>query len=81
MKFFSHLYHVQVVAYFLVIYRVTTGQGWTKETERQLTTLQFNRGAQITFTDDVNGAQSKVPAITTMKAIASPPISHFESAA
>ncbi|KAF5356809.1 hypothetical protein D9756_006749 [Leucocoprinus leucothites] len=33
---------IQILAYLLVVYRVTTGRGWNKDTERHLTSLQFN---------------------------------------
>ncbi|KAF9444353.1 hypothetical protein P691DRAFT_645849, partial [Macrolepiota fuliginosa MF-IS2] len=32
---------IEVIAYLLVIYRVSTGRGWNKQTERQLSSLHF----------------------------------------
>ncbi|KXN84042.1 hypothetical protein AN958_00492 [Leucoagaricus sp. SymC.cos] len=37
-----------IITYLLVMYRVTTGRGWTRDTERQLSSLQFNHGRQTT---------------------------------
>ncbi|KAF5357230.1 hypothetical protein D9756_006750 [Leucocoprinus leucothites] len=34
---------IQLIAYLLVVYRVSMGRGWKKDTERKLTTLQWNR--------------------------------------
>ncbi|KAF5344954.1 hypothetical protein D9756_011503 [Leucocoprinus leucothites] len=34
--------HINMIAYFLVLYRVLSGRAWTPDTERQLTTLRWN---------------------------------------
>ncbi|KAJ3561509.1 hypothetical protein NP233_g10152 [Leucocoprinus birnbaumii] len=40
---------VGIIAYLLVVYRVSTGRGWKRDTEEKLTTLQWNRdGLQTT---------------------------------
>ncbi|KAF9443737.1 hypothetical protein P691DRAFT_787564 [Macrolepiota fuliginosa MF-IS2] len=35
---------IEIVAYLLVIYRVSSGRGWNRQTERQISTLQFQAG-------------------------------------
>lgn len=52
---------VKVIAYLLVAYRVSTGQAWTSETERQLSSLRWNR-SQGTRTDE-QGGRSQARAI------------------
>ncbi|KXN87325.1 hypothetical protein AN958_08950 [Leucoagaricus sp. SymC.cos] len=39
---------MRIIAYILLVYRVTTGRAWKRDTERQLTTLQWNRDPQTT---------------------------------
>lgn len=36
----------KVIAYLLVVYRVSTGRAWNKQTEEKISTLQWNNGAQ-----------------------------------
>ncbi|KAJ3568914.1 hypothetical protein NP233_g5393 [Leucocoprinus birnbaumii] len=38
----------EIIAYLLVVYRVSTGRAWEKDTEAQLSSLQWNRDAQQT---------------------------------
>lgn len=37
---------IKVIAYYLVVYRVATGQGWTTQTQGKLTTIRWNHHAQ-----------------------------------
>ncbi|KAJ3570808.1 hypothetical protein NP233_g4161 [Leucocoprinus birnbaumii] len=46
--FASLLPCIQIIAYLLVVYRVSTGRAWDKDTEEKLTSLQWNRDAQQT---------------------------------
>ncbi|KXN85844.1 hypothetical protein AN958_10788 [Leucoagaricus sp. SymC.cos] len=38
-----------IIAYFLFMYRIIAKRAWTRDTERQLTTLQWNRSQQQTI--------------------------------
>jgi len=55
---------IKVIAYFLVVYRVASGRGWTRDTGLKLTTLQWNRGESTAagFTSEIH---SRPPAKTT----------------
>lgn len=68
-----------MITYFLVVYRVETGQGWTKQTAEKLTSLRWNRGGQTT-TDEVGSIQPQILGTTTAVAINSPPGGHSDSA-
>ncbi|KAJ3568912.1 hypothetical protein NP233_g5400 [Leucocoprinus birnbaumii] len=37
---------IQIIAYLLVVYRVSSRRAWEKDTEEKLTSLQWNRGVQ-----------------------------------
>ncbi|KAJ3570809.1 hypothetical protein NP233_g4160 [Leucocoprinus birnbaumii] len=39
---------IQIIAYLLVVYRVSTGRAWEKDTEEKLSSLQWNPDAQRT---------------------------------
>ncbi|KAF5350670.1 hypothetical protein D9756_008550 [Leucocoprinus leucothites] len=41
---------IQILAYLLVVYRVTTGRGWQEDTGQKLTTLEWNRDEPQTST-------------------------------
>lgn len=45
-----------MIAYLLVLYRVLLGRAWTGETERQLSTLQWNHdeGNGLSSADTIN---------------------------
>ncbi|KAF5362290.1 hypothetical protein D9756_002102 [Leucocoprinus leucothites] len=42
------LSYIRLVSYLLVIYRVSANRGWEKDTERHLTSIQWNHGTQKT---------------------------------
>jgi len=69
---------IKIIAYFLVVYRVATGRGWTRQTDKKLTSLQWNHGAPTT-THEISNVQSRVRATTTTVVINSPPIDHPDS--
>ncbi|KAF5344957.1 hypothetical protein D9756_011504 [Leucocoprinus leucothites] len=56
--------HINMISYFLVLYRVLSGRAWTRDTERHLTTLQWNhqdnntatQASQIPRNSDVAGS-------------------------
>ncbi|KAF9444769.1 hypothetical protein P691DRAFT_635524, partial [Macrolepiota fuliginosa MF-IS2] len=35
---------IEIIAYLLVIYRVSSGRGWNRQTGRQISSLQFQAG-------------------------------------
>ncbi|KAF9443878.1 hypothetical protein P691DRAFT_632109, partial [Macrolepiota fuliginosa MF-IS2] len=35
---------IEIIAYLLVIYRVSSGRGWNRKTEQQMSSLQFQAG-------------------------------------
>jgi len=71
---------IQVITYFLIIYRVANGKGWTRQTEGKLATLQWNHGPRTT-TDEMSGISPRVPATTSTLVIDSLPIARYDSAA
>lgn len=62
------------MAYFLVVYRVTTGRGWTNQTEQKLTSLQWNHASQAS----VGGFSGipQLPVTTTRMVVDSLPVVH-----
>ncbi|KAJ3553808.1 hypothetical protein NP233_g12562 [Leucocoprinus birnbaumii] len=46
--FIDLLPYIQLIAYLLVVYRVSTGRAWKKDTKEKLTSLQFNHEEQQT---------------------------------
>lgn len=46
------------LAYFFVVYRVSSGRSWTTQTERKLTTLQWNRDPE-SATSQTRGTVSR----------------------
>ncbi|KAJ3568918.1 hypothetical protein NP233_g5397 [Leucocoprinus birnbaumii] len=36
---------IQIIAYLLIVYRVSTGRAWKQDTEEKLTSLQWNQDA------------------------------------
>ncbi|KAF9443154.1 hypothetical protein P691DRAFT_764551 [Macrolepiota fuliginosa MF-IS2] len=51
---------IEVIAYLLVIYRVSTGRGWNKRTEQQISTLHFQaeRSTRTSFEVTVRSSQA-----------------------
>ncbi|KAJ3552548.1 hypothetical protein NP233_g12854 [Leucocoprinus birnbaumii] len=39
---------IEIIAYLLILYRVSTGQAWQVDTEEKLTSLQWNRDGMET---------------------------------
>ncbi|KAF5357074.1 hypothetical protein D9756_006777 [Leucocoprinus leucothites] len=53
---------LQILAYLLVTYRVTTNRAWKKDTEQQLSSLQWNRDERSQATQLGTVTQASLPA-------------------
>lgn len=75
---FTNLQHVQVISYLLVVYRIATGRGWTNRSQRDLTSLQWNRGLQADTGEPTSGVCSQIPVNTVLVAKDSTSVIHSE---
>lgn len=78
---FTNLQHVQAISYLLVVYRVATGRGWTNRSQRDLTSLQWNRGLQAATDEATLKICSQVPVNTVLMAKDSSSAIHSEQTA
>lgn len=44
---------IRIIAFILLVYRVTTGRAWKRETEWQITSLQWNRSHHASVPSNV----------------------------
>lgn len=66
------LEHFQVIAYLLVVYRVSSGRAWNAQTDRQISSLQWNHGAQSGSTDMSTSRTTQIPDPPMTQAESSP---------
>ncbi|KAF9443105.1 hypothetical protein P691DRAFT_844076 [Macrolepiota fuliginosa MF-IS2] len=66
---------IEIISYLLVIYRVSSGRGWNRQTEQQISCLQFQAGRTThSATSDVVAQASQNPPVVDVVASSSPPV-------
>ncbi|KAF9447028.1 hypothetical protein P691DRAFT_672312 [Macrolepiota fuliginosa MF-IS2] len=70
--------HIKVVAYLLVLYRVSSGRGWNRRAERQISTLHWDHGRELTVSSTEVATTMSVmfPDATRVESTLVPTISH-----